>query len=202
MLKSSILVFLMAVSGYAYSKNEALNEPFIMRFEEETQYSLDAELQKALENKNWNRANDILYHETIQKKYGSNIVSTVDVEAAMKAFEEAAKEGIVIAAWQAYNLGKTLTPLRGAWSKNTLPRFAEYLLEANICQGYLDMGNFKGRGWRGGKKDFKEAVKILLEGKKVCNRKDAPDWQKKQWAAEYYKYKTLRDYPEAMKCKK
>jgi hypothetical protein len=120
----------------------------------------------------------------------------------MKSFEKAAKAGVRLAAWQAYNLAKTLTPLKGAWSKSTLPRFANLLLDEEICQGYLDVGSFKGKGWFGGKKDYREAVNVLLEGEKVCNREAAPSWQKKQWASEYYKYKTLRDYPEALKCKK
>jgi len=195
----AVAALLAAMNLFAFTKEEALNDPYVQRFEQETFYELAPHLEKALNNMHWNRANEMLYHESVTKKYGNKDLVTIDVQGAVAEYIHAGRQGILLASWQGLNVAKTLAPMKGKWYESVVPVLAKQLISMNVCQGYIDLGVLKGRGWGGTSADFEAAVKVFEEGRAICNSEKAQSWQKEQWARQYYKYKTLLDFPGALK---
>lgn len=182
-----------------FTAKEARNEPFIIRFEPETQYKLEPFLKKAMLNADWKRANEMMYHETVKSDWGDQSLETANIEGAVEAFIRAGENGIVLASWQGLNIAKALAPMKGKWYERVVPILAKQLVDADICQGYLDLATSKARGWSGSRTDFKEAALTLEKGKTACSRPDGPAWHKDRWAKEFYKYDALTRYPGVLR---
>lgn len=200
MIRSLALAALLGAQLMAeFTQQEAMDEPFIIRFEAETQYKLKPYLEKALVNPHWQRANEIMYQETVARKWGKQELITADIQGAVEEFAIAGEKGIVLASWQGLNIAKALAPFKGDWYNSVVPRLAKQLVKENICQGYLDLAKYQARGWAGSRGDFRKAADTLAAGKEACNRTESPDWQKDRWAKEYYKYDALTRYPGVLK---
>jgi len=197
----AILTLAAATQLSAFTREQALKDPFILRFENETGMTLAPELKKAMANAHWQKANDMLFNETVTKKYGDKKVKSVDVQGAIAEFIKAGKDGIVLASWQGLNISKTLAPLRGNWFDAVVPVLSEQLSGFGVCQGYEDLAAVTARGYGENKPNYRSAANIMLSGKEACNRPSALAWQKQQWARHYYKYKAMADHPEALKYK-
>lgn len=179
----------------AFDKDEAMADPFVRTFEAETGRSLSEALDKAYKNSHWQRANTMIYHETVTRKFGKNEVKSADIKGGVREYTAAGNEGVALASWQGLGLAKLLSPMGGRWRNEVVPVLAKQLVDADICQGYLDLAYFEAKGWAGSRGDFKKARDLLQRGEKACKRKGAQPWQIEQWNKEYYKYDALMKYP-------
>lgn len=188
-----------AAALMGFTKDEALSDPFVRTFESETGKPLQQHLQKALDNAHWQRANEMIYHESVKKKFGDKELISSDVKGAVREYTAAGEEGVLLASWQGIGLAKLLSPMGGRWRDEVVPVLAQQLVDADICQGYLDLAYFEAKGWAGSRGDFKKARDLLERGEKACKRKSAPAWQQEQWNKAFYKYDALVRYPGVLK---
>ena len=179
--------------------SQAKKIPSIIEFDKRTVYSLDKHLHIALKDKEWQRANDKLLNERVQIKRAKKTYTSIDYDGIIELLYTSAQKGVLIAAFQGYELSTTLTRKRGKWAKRDIPRFAAILMQNNICQGYLDMGYAYAYKWMDGTTNYKQAAKIVNAGKASCMDKRMPGYLHRYWGEYSAKYNALARWKKEKK---
>lgn len=189
--------FVHALSAAPFSLDKCRTDITINTIGKETLYNFEELLRKAEKNRHFVLANTKLQSEKVSRKFDHKEVETIDFEGIVSELEAAASEGDVLSAWQGYQLTSYLTGKHGRWAKAILPKFGEYLVKANICQGFIDMADMYGMGWVTGVYAPKKALEVIKQGQDVCYAKGI-SWQIEGWQLMHYKYKAIVEHPEKM----
>lgn len=191
--KTTFLLLLASAMLHAgISKSEALRIESVEALGASTQYESGDYIDKAVENSHWQKANELLLydHTVIKAKHGS--IASIDYDTIISELHLAAKQDVLIAAYQGYVLVTMLTQKRGAYAKRDLFRFTSIMMRYDLCQGYYDSAYAYANGWVNGTKDYDKALSLLGRGKSACMLPRITPWQKRMWEEHHAKYSALK----------
>ncbi len=196
--KTSLLLLLVSTMLHAgITRSEALKIGSVEALGASTQYRSEDHIAKALKNSHWQRANTLLLYEhtTLKAKRGS--IASIDYDTIISELHLAAKQDVLVAAYQGYVLVTMLTQKRGAYAKRDLFRFTSIMMRYDLCQGYYDSAYAYANGWVNGSKDYDKALSLLEKGRSACMMPQITPWQRRMWEEHRAKYSALKRLRES-----
>lgn len=198
-----ILIVLLAVVLTAQQKvqpisyQEAIQSKTLINFEIRTTKNFKKHYKRAIKNKYWVEANDLLLKKRIYFVKNSFNLKTIPYHKIIALLKKASTQGVVLAMYQGYELSAKATGRVGSYAVSDLGFFAKEMMAQNMCIGYIESSYGYSRGWYASRQSWSDALEVIEAGEKQCSNTKLSSGVRNRYAKMRSQYKAMVYYEKS-----